>query len=138
MGNYQNVPKVCTKKDANITMFLRVNLNSIKLIFEVVLMKFRVMNQFYCALSVTEFNRISSYSTVKEIWDKLVVIYKGTNQEKESIINIFIHQYKKFKIKPNKSINKMFTHFTLIINSLNSLRKTFSIAEKVFLDPSKT
>ena len=31
----------------------------------------RVVNAIYCALTVPEFNRISSYTTAKEVWDVL-------------------------------------------------------------------
>lgn len=95
LGNYQNVPKVCMKKDASIMMFLRVNLTSIKWILEVVSMNFRAMNQFCCALIVTEF------------YELLVFTYEGTSQVKKNMINILMHQYKKFKMKPNENINEM-------------------------------
>ena len=40
----------------------------------------------YCALHPSEFNRISSCDTAKQIWDKLKVTHEGTNQVKQSRI----------------------------------------------------
>ena len=42
-----------------------------------------------------------------------------------------MHQYEIFKMKKDENINEMFTRFTLITKSLNSLDKTFTNAEKV-------
>ena len=42
-----------------------------------------------------------------------------------------MHQYEMFKMKKNENINEMFTRFTLKTNSLNSLGKIFSNAEKI-------
>ena len=84
-----------------------------------------------CTLNGTDFNRLSSCTSVKEIWDKLVVTYEGTSQVKETKINILMHQYEMFKMKKEENINEMFTRFTLITNSLNALGKTFTNADKV-------
>ena len=45
---------------------------------------FKVINTLHCALNPTEFNRISTCKTAKEIWDKLKVTYEETSQVKES------------------------------------------------------
>ena len=79
----------------------------------------------------TEFNRVYSSTSAKEIWDKLVVTYEGTNQVNETKINILMHQYETFKMKKDENINDMFTRFTVITNSLNYLGKNFTNAEKV-------
>ena len=70
-------------------------------------------------------------ASVKEIWDKLVVTYGGRSQVKEIMINILMDQYDMFKMKKDENINKIFTFFTLVTNSLNSLGKSFSNAKKV-------
>ena len=75
------------------------------------------MNVLYCALRVNEFNRISTCSSVKEIWDRLEVTNEGTTQVKESKINMLVHKYELFKIEPNESILGMLTRFTDIINN---------------------
>ena len=61
----------------------------------------------------------------------IVILYEGTSQLKEMKINILMHQYEIFKMKKNENINEMFTRFTLITNSMNSLGKTYSNVKKV-------
>ena len=92
---------------------------------------YRAINQLCCALNGTEFNRVSSCTSAKEIWDKSVVTYEGTSHIKDTKINILMQQYKMFKMKKDQNTNEMFTCFTIITNSLNSLDKTFSNAEKI-------
>jgi len=53
----------------------------------------------YCALSPTEYNRISSCSTAKEVWDRLHITYKRTDRVKETRTNILLSQYEAFKMK---------------------------------------
>ena len=49
---------------------------------EMLRLNVKAMNLLYYALELNEFNRISSYDSAKEIWDKLIVTYEGTNQVK--------------------------------------------------------
>ena len=96
----------------------------------------KAMNVLYCALSVNEFNRISSRATAKEIWDRLEVTHEGTNQVKETKINMLVHKYELFMMESNETITDMFTRFTDIINNLKNLENyilTLICAEK-FLD----
>ncbi|KAG5235596.1 UBN2 domain-containing protein [Salix suchowensis] len=67
------------------------------------------MNTLYCALNRSEFNRISSLT------------HEGTNQVKESKIDMLVHQYELFKMLQNESITSMFTRMTSITNSLHAL-----------------
>ena len=86
----------------------------------------KAMNMLYCALDSNEFNRVSACETAKEIWDKLEVTHEGTNQVKESKIDMLVHKYELFKMMPYESISDMFTRFTDIINGLKSLGKVYS------------
>ena len=43
----------------------------------------KAMNALFCALDKKEFHRVSSCESANEIWHKLEVVYKGTNQVKE-------------------------------------------------------
>ena len=72
-------------------------------------------------LDSKEYNRISSYDSAKKNWDKLEVTYEGTNQVKESRINMFVYSYELFKMNSDESISRMFTRFIEIVNSLKSL-----------------
>ena len=85
----------------------------------------KAMNILYCALDPNEFNCISTYELVKEIWDRLEVTHKCTNQVKESKINILVHYYELFKIKSDESITEIFTRFTDVINDLKSLKNVY-------------
>ncbi|XP_038989467.1 uncharacterized protein LOC120113034, partial [Phoenix dactylifera] len=91
----------------------------------------RAMNSLFCALDVNEFNRVSTCSSAKKIWDRLEVTHEGTNQVKESKVNILVHKYELFKMKPNETITCMFTRFTDIINGLKSLGKSYTNPELV-------
>ncbi|GAV67402.1 UBN2 domain-containing protein, partial [Cephalotus follicularis] len=81
------------------------------------------MHVFYCALGPNEFNRICSCLSAKEIWDKLESTHEGTNQVKDSRIDMLIHEYELFEMRHYESIYYIFYRFTNIINSLNSLAK---------------
>ena len=81
------------------------------------------MNILYCALDPNEYNRICICESTKIIQDRLKVTHEGTNQVKESKINILVYNNEIFKIKLDESITKIFTRFTDIINDLKSLEK---------------
>jgi hypothetical protein len=86
------------------------------------------MNTLYCALSRSEFNLISSFKNARNIWHALEVTHEGTNQVKESKIDMLIHQYELFKMLPNESITSMFTRMTTITNSLDVIGRTYTNA----------
>ena len=91
----------------------------------------KAMNILYCALDANEFNCISTCISAKKIWDRLEVTHKGTNQVKESKINMLVHKYELFKMEHDESITKIFTHFTDIINGLKNLGKSYSNSDLV-------
>ncbi|GAV84136.1 LOW QUALITY PROTEIN: UBN2 domain-containing protein, partial [Cephalotus follicularis] len=78
-----------------------------------------------CALN-SNFNRVSSCATAKEMWDRLEVTYEGTNQVKDAKINMLVREYEMFSMKENENISGMFARFTNIINSLQSLNKCYT------------
>lgn len=57
--------------------------------------------------------------------DILEVTHEGTNQVKESKINLLTHQYKFFKMENDETIKNIFPRLTNIVNGLNSLKKTY-------------
>jgi cell division protein FtsB/Arc/MetJ-type ribon-helix-helix transcriptional regulator len=89
----------------------------------------KAMHCLVCALSPTEFNRVSTCKSAKEIWDRLLITYEGTDVVKESKLNILTTSYELFKMKENESISEMFTRFTDIINGLAALGKTYQNSE---------
>ncbi|KAH9658168.1 hypothetical protein KPL70_023385 [Citrus sinensis] len=86
----------------------------------------KVMNALFCALDKKEFHRVSSYESAQEIWNKLEVVYEGTNQVKESKISRYTRQYELFQMEQNENVYSMYTRFTDIVNTLGALGKTFS------------
>jgi hypothetical protein len=72
-------------------------------------------------LSIREFNKIRSCKKARDIWHALEETHEGTNQVKESKIDMLVHHYELFKILPNESITNMFTRMTIITNSLHAL-----------------
>ena len=91
----------------------------------------KAMNLLYCAVDPNEFNRVSTCTSAKKIWDTLEVTHEGTNQVKQSKVNMLVHTYEMFKMESNEIISEMYTRFTNIINSLKSLGKFYSNQELV-------
>jgi cell division protein FtsB len=91
----------------------------------------KAMSSLYCALDPTEYNRVSGCDSAKEIWDKLEVTYEGTNQVKESKMNMLIHEYELFVMKKDENISEMSTRFTNIVNGLKALGKIYTNQENV-------
>ncbi|GAV57642.1 UBN2 domain-containing protein, partial [Cephalotus follicularis] len=79
-----------------------------------------------CAINSSEFNRVSSCISAKEMWDRLEITYEGKNQVKDAKISMLVHEYELFQMNEDEDIKSMFTRFTNIINALQSLDKTFS------------
>ena len=71
----------------------------------------RAMNALFCALNKIEFNRISLYETVFDIWHILEITHKGMNKVKDSKINLLMHDFELFHMKPSETIGDMYTHF---------------------------
>ncbi|KAH9770099.1 Integrase catalytic domain-containing protein [Citrus sinensis] len=91
----------------------------------------KAMNALFCALDKKEFHRVSNCESAQEIWNKLEVVYEGTNQVKESKISRHTRQYELFQMEQNENVYSMYTRFTDIVNTLSALGKTFSNSEKV-------
>ena len=54
---------------------------------------FKAINTLHCTLNPIEFNRISTCTITKEIWDKLKITHERTYQVKESKIALLSNQY---------------------------------------------
>ena len=83
------------------------------------------------ALNTSESMYVSNCTMAKEIWEKLQLKHEGTNQEKESKINMLMHSYELFKMEPNETIIEMDLRLNKIFNSLEALGKVFTNHEKV-------
>ena len=60
----------------------------------------------------------------------LEITHEGTNQVKESKINLLVHN-ELLLMKENETIVEMITRFTDIVNGLEALVKTYKESEKV-------
>ena len=56
-----------------------------------------------------EFNCVSACELEKEIWDCLEIAHEGTEQVKESKIDMLTSQYENFKMREGETIHEMFT-----------------------------
>ena len=57
----------------------------------------KAKNALFCALTKEEFNRVSTITSVNQIWYILQVTYEGTNKVKESKIFVLVHRFELFK-----------------------------------------
>ncbi|KAK2972446.1 hypothetical protein RJ640_003872 [Escallonia rubra] len=84
----------------------------------------RAKNIISYGLDINKYNRVSACETsAQQMWKLLEVTHEGTNQVKETKINMLVQRYETFKIKENESINEMYSRFTLITNGLTLLGK---------------
>ncbi|KAI4295042.1 hypothetical protein MLD38_040690 [Melastoma candidum] len=83
------------------------------------------------AMSEGEFVKVSTCTSGKEIWDKLVTMYIGTDQIRETKVNFLIHQYENFTMKADESVEQMFQRLNLLVDALTHLGKTYQNSELV-------
>ena len=84
-----------------------------------------------CGIEPDEFNRASACESAKEIWDFLKTTHEGTEQVKESKIDMLTSLYENFKMKEAETIHEMFTKLSSITNELKSLREHISMSKQV-------
>ncbi|RVW18796.1 hypothetical protein CK203_098353 [Vitis vinifera] len=89
----------------------------------------KVVFTLQCVMDRNEYNRICQCKLAKEIWRLLKTTHEGTNQVKESKINLLVLNYEVFSMKENETIVEMITRFTNIVNGLEALGKTYSNKE---------
>ena len=69
--------------------------------------------------------------SAKDIWEALQVAHEGTNQVKQSRIELLMRKYELFEMGDHETVMDMYTRFTHITNELKSLGKTFTTEELV-------
>ncbi|MQL97843.1 hypothetical protein Taro_030545 [Colocasia esculenta] len=92
---------------------------------------FSAMNIMQCAIHPDEYSHVSMCISVKDMWDKLKLIYEGTSEVKETKVNILLHEYEMFKMSPVESIFDMFARLSKITNGLKTLGKNYTDIEIV-------
>src|ERR1043165_4167165 len=89
------------------------------------------INMLHCAVTDSEYNRISGCETAKEIWDKLEVTYEGTSKVKEAKIDLLQQKMEMFRMEPKEAISDMNTRFVSLANELKRLGKEMTEPEMV-------
>jgi hypothetical protein len=84
-----------------------------------------------CALCREEYDRIMECKTAKEMWETLKTHHEGTNHVKETRIDIGVRKFELFEMKEDETVDQMYGRFTVIINELISLGKTYTAHERV-------
>lgn len=72
----------------------------------------KAMNALFCTLDKTKFNRVSIFKIAFNIWHTLKITHEGTSRVKDSKVNILMHDFEFFHMKPSEIIIDMCTHFT--------------------------
>jgi len=85
----------------------------------------------YFGLGPDEYTRISECELAKDIWGNLQVAHEGTNQVKQSRIEILMRRFELFEMGDRKTVMDMYTGLTDIANELKSLGKSFTTEELV-------
>ncbi|KAL8149628.1 hypothetical protein AgCh_006582 [Apium graveolens] len=78
------------------------------------------------------YNNIVNCDTAKQIWLKIEILCKGTEEVRSNQRRILISQYESFMAKPKESITDMFERFNKLINDLQ-LHDKYYEAEEVNL-----
>ncbi|XP_069148737.1 uncharacterized protein [Solanum lycopersicum] len=92
---------------------------------------FKAKTLLVCGIGPDEYNRVSACESAKEIWDCLLAAHEGTEQVKESKIDMLTSRYENFKMKEGETIHDMFTKFSSITNELRSLGEPISMTKQV-------
>ncbi|XP_012573171.1 uncharacterized protein [Cicer arietinum] len=84
-----------------------------------------------CALSREEYDRIEEFNRAKELCDTLKIHHEGSRHVKQAKIDIGVREFELFKMKEEETIDDMFSRLTIILNSLRSLGKEYSVQERI-------
>lgn len=91
----------------------------------------KAKNVLYNTISGEECEKISSYETSKEMWDKLEVTYDGTDKVKETIVSLLVYEYKLLHMKEWESVENMFTWLSKIIGELKAAGNEYAPVEHI-------
>ena len=84
-----------------------------------------------CALSKTQFDKVSECDTAKEMWNILIVAYEGTRKVKLARSAMLTIQFETFQMKEGESIEEMFSRLIIITNELKCLGTPITKLKKV-------
>ncbi|XP_031106350.1 uncharacterized protein LOC116011003 [Ipomoea triloba] len=75
----------------------------------------------YKALDKSLFPRVRKCKNAKDIWDVLMLIGDGDEQEKENKLTIAMKKFEDFKLNPKESITEMEARFIKLLMKINDL-----------------
>ncbi|XP_069150771.1 uncharacterized protein [Solanum lycopersicum] len=79
---------------------------------------FKAKTLLVCGIGPYEYNRVSACESAKEVLDCLKTAHEGTEQVKQSKIDMLTSRYENFKMKEGETIHDMFTKLSSIKNEL--------------------
>ncbi|GAV73685.1 LOW QUALITY PROTEIN: zf-CCHC domain-containing protein/DUF4219 domain-containing protein/UBN2 domain-containing protein, partial [Cephalotus follicularis] len=82
-----------------------------------------------CAINSSEFNRVSSCTSAKEMWDRLEVTYEGRNQVKDAKISMLVTTM--------QSLHKTYSNSELVRKILRKFKKFLANKKKFGAKPNK-
>ena len=80
-------------------------------------------------LSCNEFHKVMNITCAKKMWNYLEVTHEGTNEIKNSKINMLTQDFESIRLLPNESIDEFLNKFKSITKNLQSFRKVISCFE---------
>ncbi|XP_050222669.1 uncharacterized protein LOC126672758 [Mercurialis annua] len=86
----------------------------------------KAITMIHCALDISEYNRVRNCVTAKHVWEKLQITYEGTDQVRETKINLLQRDYELFQMKSDEGMSEFSSRFSNIINGLKSLGENFT------------
>jgi len=89
----------------------------------------KAMNIIHPFLNCDEFFRVSTCTTMKEIWNLIQVTHEGTLKVRRARKNYVIQEYETFWMLQGETIGNVQKRFTRIVNHLKDLGKVFEEKE---------
>ena len=86
----------------------------------------KAINMMHCTISFEEYRKISWYKTVKEIWVKLEITHEGTEQIKQTKVDMLTHEYELFHMKEDEKIDEIFERLSIVVDNIDILGKTLT------------
>ncbi|XP_073049448.1 uncharacterized protein [Primulina eburnea] len=83
----------------------------------------------YKTLDKNMFAKIKTFTTAKEIWEKLTQLCEGNDQTKENKLTVAIQKFDNAKMKPGENLAEFDERFSSIVIELTSLGKEYSNRE---------
>ncbi|TMX04650.1 hypothetical protein EJD97_006176 [Solanum chilense] len=92
----------------------------------------KAKNILICGLGPDEYNRISSCSNAKEIWDTLQSAHeRHMSPIKKCIVDYWKRKYELFRMTDGETIQEMHSRFTSIIDKMDSLGESLPSGKAV-------